>query len=169
MQVTAKEHAGVNKPMLNLALRTTSLSTCQPQRGVLQALPASISGARVLNTARSCRCRTATLEELQTETQCYVWQGHDEYDALEDRRDAAPLPLPPLQAPRRIVLVRHGQSTWNAEGRVQGSCNLSVLTEKGKAQAHTTRELVRTFPVSTAFPCLCRLVLCLSRSSKALH
>ncbi len=26
--------------------------------------------------------------------------------------------------------VRHGQSTWNAEGRMQGSSNFSQLTEK---------------------------------------
>ena len=91
---------------------------------------------------RACCCRAATLEDLQVATEKYVWPGHDEYDVLEDRRDAPPLSLPPVKAPRRIVLVRHGQSTWNAEGRVQGSCNLSVLTEKGKSQAHTTKELV---------------------------
>lgn len=38
--------------------------------------------------------------------------------------------------------MRHGQSTWNAAGRVQGSSNLAVLTPKGIAQAETTHELV---------------------------
>ena len=34
---------------------------------------------------------------------------------------------------------RHGQSTWNAEGRIQGSSDLSVLTPKGESQAETSR------------------------------
>ena len=33
-----------------------------------------------------------------------------------------------------IILVRHGQTKWNVEGRYQGRLN-SDLTEKGKAQA----------------------------------
>ena len=41
------------------------------------------------------------------------------------------------------MLVRHGQSTWNAEGRIQGSSDVSVLTEKGKKQAREAAELVR--------------------------
>ena len=43
----------------------------------------------------------------------------------------------------RFVLVRHGQSTWNAEGRIQGSSDISVLTEKGKRQARDAAELVK--------------------------
>jgi len=38
--------------------------------------------------------------------------------------------------------VRHGQSTWNAEGRVQGSTDQSVLTEKGLRQAQLTQALL---------------------------
>lgn len=41
-----------------------------------------------------------------------------------------------------MVLVRHGQSTWNAEGRIQGSSNFSVLTKKGEAQAETSRQML---------------------------
>lgn len=47
--------------------------------------------------------------------------------------------LPPLLEAKRVVLVRHGQSTWNAEGRIQGSSDLSVLTPKGVSQAETSR------------------------------
>jgi len=35
--------------------------------------------------------------------------------------------------------VRHGQSTWNEEGRIQGSSDFSVLTAKGESQAETSR------------------------------
>ncbi|MED6155480.1 hypothetical protein PIB30_005685 [Stylosanthes scabra] len=51
-------------------------------------------------------------------------------------------PLPPIRAPKRVVLVRHGQSTWNAEGRIQGSSNFSVLTKKGESQADTSRQML---------------------------
>lgn len=66
----------------------------------------------------------------------------DEFSSLDDRKDVPPLPLPSVNASKRVVLVRHGQSTWNAEGRIQGSSDDSVLTEFGEAQAHTTREML---------------------------
>ncbi|CAA6660729.1 unnamed protein product [Spirodela intermedia] len=42
----------------------------------------------------------------------------------------------------RVVLVRHGQSTWNEEGRIQGSSDHSVLTPKGESQAETSRQML---------------------------
>ena len=94
------------------------------------------------------------MEEATTSTEKYSWQGSDEYSDLEDRKDAPPLPLPSLKAPRRVVLVRHGQSTWNAEGRIQGSCNESELTDKGKMQAETTEDLVRPALLQNTRPLL---------------
>jgi phosphoserine phosphatase len=38
----------------------------------------------------------------------------------------------------RVILVRHGESTFNAEGRHQGSSNESVLTEQGRFMARQT-------------------------------
>ncbi|CAL5219736.1 g1633 [Coccomyxa viridis] len=73
----------------------------------------------------------------------YTWTGEDEFDSLNDRRDAPPLPLPSIREARRVALVRHGQSTWNAQGRVQGSSNLSYLTKKGESQAETTGQLLK--------------------------
>ena len=70
-----------------------------------------------------------------------IWQ--DEFTQLADRVDAPPLPLPSVAASKRVVLVRHGQSTWNAEGRIQGSSDAAVLTEKGKRQAAATAHSVR--------------------------
>lgn len=40
-----------------------------------------------------------------------------------------------LASPKKVTLLRHGLSSWNEEGRVQGSSNLSVLSEKGAMQA----------------------------------
>ncbi|XP_058087360.1 probable 2-carboxy-D-arabinitol-1-phosphatase [Magnolia sinica] len=50
--------------------------------------------------------------------------------------------FPPIAASKRVVLVRHGQSTWNEEGRIQGSSDYSVLTQKGEAQAETSRQML---------------------------
>ncbi|GKA62338.1 probable 2-carboxy-D-arabinitol-1-phosphatase, partial [Tanacetum coccineum] len=50
--------------------------------------------------------------------------------------------FPSLKAAKRVVLVRHGQSTWNAEGRIQGSSDFSILTNKGEAQAETSRQML---------------------------
>ena len=61
---------------------------------------------------------------------------------VDDRQALPPLPLPALARPARVVLVRHGQSTWNAEGRIQGSTDHSVLTEKGKEQARVSGEML---------------------------
>lgn len=46
-------------------------------------------------------------------------QGEDAFSSLGDRQDLPPLPLPALTQPKRVVLVRHGQSTWNARNRIQ--------------------------------------------------
>lgn len=54
----------------------------------------------------------------------------DAFSHLLDRRDALALPLPAISKPMRVVLVRHGESTWNAEGRLQGSSDESSLTER---------------------------------------
>lgn len=35
----------------------------------------------------------------------------------------------------RVIIVRHGQSSYNAQQRIQGRCDESVLTEKGYADA----------------------------------
>ena len=44
------------------------------------------------------------------------------------------LPLPPRPAPARLVLVRHGQSTWNEEHRIQGQLD-PPLSDLGRRQA----------------------------------
>ena len=56
-------------------------------------------------------------------------------------RDEAML-LPPIGQRKRVVLVRHGESTWNAIGRIQGSSDFAVLTTKGETQAETSRQML---------------------------
>ncbi|MBP0016657.1 MAG: histidine phosphatase family protein [Cyanobacteria bacterium SBLK] len=35
----------------------------------------------------------------------------------------------------RVIIVRHGQSSYNAQQKIQGRCDESVLTEKGQGEA----------------------------------
>jgi phosphoserine phosphatase len=38
----------------------------------------------------------------------------------------------------RVIILRHGQSSYNSQGRIQGRCNDSTLTDKGIADAIIT-------------------------------
>jgi len=46
-----------------------------------------------------------------------------------------------------IWLVRHGESTWNASGLVQGQADGPVLTPEGRAQAATLADALRLLPI----------------------
>lgn len=47
---------------------------------------------------------------------------------------------------KRFLLARHGETTWNREGRIQGWSDIS-LNERGRQQAATLGEcLVETYP-----------------------
>ncbi|KAG8387533.1 hypothetical protein BUALT_Bualt02G0030900 [Buddleja alternifolia] len=80
---------------------------------------------------RICLAKSSSiLEEIKTS------DGSDERTSWES------IALPAVKAAKRVVLVRHGQSTWNAEGRIQGSSDYSVLTNKGESQAETSRQML---------------------------
>ena len=38
----------------------------------------------------------------------------------------------------RVIILRHGQSTYNIQGRIQGRSDLSVLTDRGREDARLT-------------------------------
>ena len=48
-----------------------------------------------------------------------------------------------------ILLVRHGETEWNRERRIQGRFD-SPLTERGVAQAHAIGRLVQKLPEATS-------------------
>ncbi|GJP41630.1 hypothetical protein CLOM_g1275 [Closterium sp. NIES-68] len=52
---------------------------------------------------------------------------------------------------KRIVLIRHGLSSWNAEGRVQGRSDESGLTVTGEVQALRCREALRDSPFDCCY------------------
>ena len=53
--------------------------------------------------------------------------------------------------PLRIVLVRHGQSSFNLEQRIQGRDDRSTLTEKGRSQARRTGVALADLPLAAAY------------------
>ncbi|ADU97305.1 alpha-ribazole phosphatase [Thermovibrio ammonificans] len=50
----------------------------------------------------------------------------------------------------RIILVRHGKTVWNAEGRYQGKMDIP-LNEEGKEQARRVGEALKGFPVKAVY------------------
>jgi len=48
---------------------------------------------------------------------------------------------------RRLVLVRHGESTWNALGIVQGQADAPGLTDEGRRQAAALARQLQGRPV----------------------
>jgi phosphoserine phosphatase len=52
----------------------------------------------------------------------------------------------------RVVIVRHGESTFNQQERVQGQLNdLSVLTDKGESMAVNVGEAIADIPFDAAY------------------
>lgn len=50
-----------------------------------------------------------------------------------------------------IVLLRHGETEWNLEGRWQGQAADTRLTDRGRAQAHIVANRLRIFPVQAIY------------------
>lgn len=53
--------------------------------------------------------------------------------------------------PLRLVLVRHGLSTFNLEQRIQGRDDLSALAPEGRDQAHRTGVALRDVPFAAIY------------------
>lgn len=65
----------------------------------------------------------------------------------EDRK--LPLLLPPLsESSRRIYLLRHGETDWNAQGRIQGGGFDIPLNENGRAQARAVGSALDDIPLT---------------------
>ena len=56
------------------------------------------------------------------------------------------------RAPTRVIwLVRHGETTWNAMGWVQGQIDGARLTRKGRSQARQVADALAAEPVSAVY------------------
>ncbi len=56
-----------------------------------------------------------------------------------------------LMTKTTVTLVRHGQSTYNLQGRYQGRCDDSVLTEKGEQDAKLTGLALQQTPIDAVY------------------
>jgi probable phosphoglycerate mutase len=62
------------------------------------------------------------------------------------------MPKPPFHpAPTRVILVRHGQSTYNAQGLYQGCSDASVLTPAGRLMAYRIGIALDNLSISTLY------------------
>ncbi len=50
----------------------------------------------------------------------------------------------------KVILVRHGKTVWNAEGRYQGKYDIP-LNEEGKEQARRVGKALKDFPVKAVY------------------
>ena len=51
----------------------------------------------------------------------------------------------------RVILVRHGQSSYNAQKKIQGRCDESVLTEKGRQDAQIVGTALSNLPIDVLY------------------
>jgi phosphoserine phosphatase len=51
----------------------------------------------------------------------------------------------------RVIILRHGQSSYNSQGRIQGRCNDSILTDKGVADAVTTGQALQDLSLDAVY------------------
>ena len=51
----------------------------------------------------------------------------------------------------RLIFVRHGLSSFNKEGRIQGRNDLSTLTKEGQLQAKAAGKTISSIPIDAIY------------------
>ncbi len=59
-------------------------------------------------------------------------------------------PIPKKNKKARILLIRHGETNWNKEGRFQGQIDIP-LNENGKAQAKSAQRFLQNVQIDKAY------------------
>ncbi|MCG8364443.1 MAG: histidine phosphatase family protein, partial [Pseudanabaenales cyanobacterium] len=92
--------------------------------------------------------------ELEVETQTFssgdVLRFWDTQDSA--KLNPAKLPNPKSKIPcTRVILVRHGRSTFNQQGRYQGSSDEAVLIEKGRLDAGRVGDALKGIHIDAVY------------------
>ncbi|XP_057434082.1 probable 2-carboxy-D-arabinitol-1-phosphatase [Lotus japonicus] len=95
-------------------------------------------------------CSTSTSEvaseKLPTSTDYSVTGG-----AYDFSKATTSLTNQLITSSKKVTLIRHGLSTWNAESRIQGSSDLSILTEAGEEQAERCKKALENMYFDQCF------------------
>ena len=91
------------------------------------------------NTSISiCNINFENLEDRQVQIQCLNNIAH-----LQPS-------IPEKNSKKRIILVRHGETDWNQQGRFQGQIDIP-LNQNGKTQAKAASEFLKNISIQKAF------------------
>lgn len=97
---------------------------------------------------RNPRSGRALLKRFMDTTQ-HASHASDNEQAASPSRDGTQVADPPPQKPPRLVLlVRHGQTTYNVEGRLPGQLPGIPLTDEGRRQAYAAAAALSAVPLS---------------------
>ena len=136
LKLLFKTYYGSNKTILivahNVILRCLILSLInEPSKGFrrLKLDNASIS---------ICNIEFNNWEDRQVQIQC-----------LNNIAHLQPC-LPKKGSKKRIILVRHGETDWNKQGRFQGQIDIP-LNQNGKAQAQAASEFLKNISIQKAY------------------
>lgn len=107
-------------------------------------------GARVrLASVRSLGARRLLKQKLEDMADQTAAATRDQRDGATQDDSTQNGATPPKKPAKLIVLIRHGQTTFNVEGRLPGQMPGVPLTEEGRRQAHQAAVALSQLPLST--------------------
>ncbi|ERN06587.1 hypothetical protein AMTRI_Chr01g135380 [Amborella trichopoda] len=137
--IAAKPHLGERLTFINRRFPRRMHTTLSRNCPTLFGLSNSI-----VSRAQDTSNNALTVEQL-------VNKAPTTGGAIDFKGGTLPLTYEPLSTSKEVTLVRHGLSSWNSESRIQGSSDLSILTEAGGMQAERCREVLSKIQFDQCF------------------
>ncbi|KAF5474406.1 hypothetical protein F2P56_006307 [Juglans regia] len=124
---------------------------------VIYPCTTSIYGSKRSTKIQTRSCATRRIQcsnsgpDLPLTTENFKNDGSMTGGAYDFERATTSLTGLSISSSKKVTLVRHGLSSWNEESRVQGSSNLSILTETGVRQAERCRKALANMHFDQCF------------------